>query len=473
MTVLFLPIRIAQIIQVEVCYMKIILVFILLSLFSIHLAADWSNIRNNSYNADNLVFFQYESSLSAGYQHYIYHYINNEWQSNLMTNISGNTMQGTVHFPNTETLSLSFRQEGDNSINIIPGYTSQQPTTLSEMTSLSEYERNILIPQNLNIAGEKMLFSDLMLFFALNNFGGGFPTSGGLFGPFYSYTINIWPSTAGTPPYVYTLLYTVNLAPYINPGLFKINAVTEEMTQIGSVTTQINQATNTLFISCLLSDLMNDPDFVTAYSNTELLNVSSLTQKIEDFGNTITIMDQGNYHNVSLQIMILEPFQNILPEISNILYLNEGGEWWITLDYNDQNGHFPIIREIELDNSNVYHFQPETFDFTQIVQYSCTFSDQSNMGTIRFSDNGVDLIEYPFSPPVLTSPVISAEIIADQIYLSWPAVELANSYKIFASESITPGEWGSPIAIVEGLEYTEPLNNRRFYRVIASTEITP
>ena len=454
--------------------MKMILCFLLIFFVSnLHLSGVWTDIRNSSFTADNQIFFQYENQMGVNYQHLISFYHNEQWTSNPVEYISGSTYQSVIPFSNTEVLPLSFRIDNDIEIHLIPGFTTQQPLTLSEMTALSEYARNVSIPAHQNIAGEKMLFSNERLYFALNNFGGGFPVSDGLFGPFYSYTINLWPTVEGDPDYVYTLLFTVNLPPYVNPGLFKIDALTEDMTQIGLINQQVDQTTNTLFISCLLSDLINDADFAASYSSDNSLTVSSLTQKIENFGTVITIMDEGTYHNVYLRQYVLEPFVNSLPQVDNVQYNITEDTMLITLDYSDQDGHYPIISEFELNNGSVYQFTADSFDFTGVVNYSCQLSDAEIAGTIRFSDNGIDLIEFELAPLVLVPPDVSVLITDDSLHLTWQAIENANSYLIYATQDITQADWGEPVAITNQLQYSEPLTGMRFYRIVASTDQLP
>ncbi|MBW6515187.1 MAG: T9SS type A sorting domain-containing protein [Candidatus Cloacimonetes bacterium] len=372
-----------------------LLVAILFSSLSLH--SVWTDIRNSSFTAEEEIFIQYESSLTGNSEHRIFYYLDDEWHFNSANNLNNNTYQGTIPFNNNASLPLSFRIDIEEETYLIPGFSSQQPLTLQEMTTLSEYPRNNDIPDHLNIAGEKMLFSDDQLFFAFTNFGGGFPVSGGTYGPFYTYAITIWPQVTGAPDYVYILLYTINLAPYINSGLYKIDVATEDMTQIGSVSTQTVPDINTLFISCLIDDLINDPDFAAAFAINEVLIIGSLTQQIEDFGATITIMDEGKDHHVYLQKLVLEPFVNNLPQINNVLIEEDQGSFLITLDYYDPDRHFPLISEVQLDSGNTFYFIPHSFDYTDTVIFSSLFTDFWSTGTIIFSDNGFDLVEVPIS----------------------------------------------------------------------------
>jgi len=383
-------------------------------LMSINLQANWSNIRNSSYTSDNEIFIRYESTLYTGYDQRISYFSDNAWQDNICENIAGDTFQAVIPFPNIEPLPLSFRIEAETAIYLIPGYSTQQPVSLSQMTTLSEYERDPDIPAHQNIAGEGMLFSEDHLYFTLSNFGGGFPVSEGTFGPFYSYSIALWPAGSPTPEFVYILVYTINLAPYINPGLYKVNALTEEMSQIGTITHQIEQETDTLYLTCSWLDLMGDPDFAGSYTPESGIEVSSIIQKIENFGATITIMDEGNNHHIQLIKKIMEPFTNHLPEISNVNveYLNELA--LITVDYYDQDGHFPLTGEIIFDNQQTVEFVTATHDFSGVVSYSCEYPDIWSSGTIRFSDNLTDFVEQAIfsssDPEMVITPSSSLDI---------------------------------------------------------------
>lgn len=377
--------------------MKIHCLIVMMLLSLLNLQGVWTDLRSSSFTDEGEVFYRYESQLTTGAEHQLNYYLNGEWYTQNPENSAEITFQGIVPFTNTAALAVSFRIESGEEIYIIPGYTTQQPGSLQEMTLLSEYERDLEIPDHQNIAAERMLLAEENLYFAFTNFGGGFPVSGGTLGPFYSYAITLWTETTGTLQYVYVLLYTINLAPYINPGLFKIDVATDTITQIGSVAHQLDLDSNTLYISCQLEDLLNDPDFAASYSPENPLTVSSLTQKIEDFGATITVMDQGNEHSVYLWNRSLQPYINNLPQIYNITLTEEEDAFSISLEYFDPDGHFPLISEIELDSGNVIPFIPGSNDFSGIVNFSCLFTDTWSTGTIRFSDNASDLVEFPVS----------------------------------------------------------------------------
>ncbi|MDD2331633.1 MAG: papain-like cysteine protease family protein [Candidatus Cloacimonetes bacterium] len=60
---------------------------------------------------------------------------------------------------------------------------------------------------------------------------------------------------------------------------------------------------------------------------------------------------------------------------------------------------------------------------------------------------------------------------ANNILVSWGAVAGANSYKVYAADTPYPDVWGEPIAIVDTTQYSDPGQNKRFYRVVASSSV--
>jgi hypothetical protein len=90
---------------------------------------------------------------------------------------------------------------------------------------------------------------------------------------------------------------------------------------------------------------------------------------------------------------IIEPFTNILPEISDLDYNISGGATTFTCTYFDENGHFPIVAEIEIEGS-IYPILPTSFDYSIpvdfITEIPLTNWDEA---TFRFSDNGYEFVE--------------------------------------------------------------------------------
>lgn len=74
---------------------------------------------------------------------------------------------------------------------------------------------------------------------------------------------------------------------------------------------------------------------------------------------------------------------------------------------------------------------------------------------------------------ILEVPEVVVEIVGNNVNISWEAVELANSYKVYSTDDISQEDWGAPVSIVSGTSYSEPLTGRRFYRVVASADELP
>ena len=61
--------------------------------------------------------------------------------------------------------------------------------------------------------------------------------------------------------------------------------------------------------------------------------------------------------------------------------------------------------------------------------------------------------------------------VSDSVYISWDAVNGANSYKIYASDDPYATDWGTAVDSVAVTSWSETITqNKRFYRVTASTE---
>jgi len=71
----------------------------------------------------------------------------------------------------------------------------------------------------------------------------------------------------------------------------------------------------------------------------------------------------------------------------------------------------------------------------------------------------------------LATPVVSIQRSDQQITLSWPQVDGANEYQVYASELPDPQDWGAPLAILPGSQTqysTDSLLRSGFFQVIAS-----
>ncbi|MFH1687916.1 MAG: hypothetical protein ABIE70_10415 [bacterium] len=96
-------------------------------------------------------------------------------------------------------------------------------------------------------------YSDTKLYVRIDNNGGGFPTSSGLF-TYYMYLVGLVNPNAADSV-AYALMYASNIL--YSSGLYALDLSDSSLTQIGSIST--NVAGNSLSMSCNLSDLVAQP----------------------------------------------------------------------------------------------------------------------------------------------------------------------------------------------------------------------
>jgi len=65
---------------------------------------------------------------------------------------------------------------------------------------------------------------------------------------------------------------------------------------------------------------------------------------------------------------------------------------------------------------------------------------------------------------------VTSVITGNNVVISWDIVDGANSYYIYSSADPYTEDWGLPIAQVGLEEFSEPVNERKFYKVTASTD---
>lgn len=370
------------------------LIFILLHVHI--LSAEWINFRNSAVTIDGTTFLRYETFDN----HSLNFYHQNEWIESAPNKIGQTTYETELPFDNNEPLPLplplSFRTVTAEKIELIPGIIDHEnPSSQNQMNKINEHERKEDLAAHLNIASEAMVVTEDKLFFSMSNFGDGFEIRDDTFGPFYSYSINLWHKQDENPEYVYSLIYTVDLPPFISSGLYKIKSEDDSMEKIAEINFEIDEQNNTLYLSCSKDDLLAENSFAEGIKENNYFYLNALTQKIENFGQDITIMDQTDYNKIIWRDISIHPFDNSIPQISDIKLESKENPVVISLKYYDNEGHFPIIAELTTSQDRKYHFQPQSFDFSEKVNYICIIEDNWSAATIKFSDNGIDFITEP------------------------------------------------------------------------------
>ncbi len=259
----------------------------------------------------------------------------------------------------------------------------------------------------LDIIATHFTYNDEKLFFSIQNNGGGFPVSEAIWGPFYSYLSLIVPSGANVDPNDITitpfgLLYTINQAGIIQPGLYKINGMSmNDIEFIGSIETTIDETNNQLTLSCNWSDLYaqeefmewfdpEDPKFDTA-SGTGMI---TLTGGMQDADFTYPVA-------VYLEELVLEQEENSVPQIVEINPNEEDGYLYFT--YFDEDGNFPLTVQAIIDEEETIEFESQSNDFSNEVIFKSTSPSDAipenwYMLTVTISDNDINYVEETIYP---------------------------------------------------------------------------
>lgn len=155
---------------------------------------------------------------------------------------------------------------------------------LAQMTKVADDPANDQATNYLDIVAEYVTFSDTKLFAAIQNRGGGFPTRQSIFGPYFSYAVAFGDPTLdlNAPDAVAWAMQYVSVPALFSTGLYKITGTTiNDITRVGDISAQIVSGSNALIMSCNLSQLTGDPDFMAWFNpETRLIGQISLTTKV-------------------------------------------------------------------------------------------------------------------------------------------------------------------------------------------------
>lgn len=116
------------------------------------------------------------------------------------------------------------------------------------------------------------------------------------------------------------------------------------------------------------------------------------------------------------------------------------------------------------------------WDFENIWRQDVDYVHDQNPGV----NNGYPYLHFQAVEPwQLDTPEVNIEIRmidgVKHVFLSWEAVEEAESYRIYSSVNIEEDTWGDPIHITDENHHSQPIgeNRRMFFRVIASAHEAP
>jgi len=376
---------------------------IILMLLTVHLLqaqipeiSFWSNIRNSSYTQDDQIHIRCETIDLPGLETEMSYSTTTGWENTEMTNLSGLTYEAVIPTLLTETQYCRFRTETDTLVGMMPAY--QQNDVFPSADDLgfiaTDPINDNLVPDspNLNITGNYFGYSDTRFYAGLSNESEEFPLDTGGFFPttFYFYvTTIINPETVLIDSAVFAMIYC-DIPVFMSSGLYKISGTEFSLNafeMIGEI--EAETVNGQLQLACNIETLTNDEDFGEWPNFSNSIGVEMLTAKYT-LPTEFMLADLGRLSLQFIDQYEIEPIVNILPEITDLNGTNGG---LFTCTYYDENGHFPLVAEIVIEDM-IFSVNPLSFDYSgNVIFESVTGSSGWPEATFRFSDNNFNFVE--------------------------------------------------------------------------------
>ena len=364
---------------------------------------------------------------------------------------------------------------------------------LNQLTKASDDAQNDISTNTYDIVADYATFTDTKFITAIQNRGGGFPTSLS-FGTVYPSYMSVIadPTTDPTDPdaIVWALTYMNVAVGGITPGLYKITGTsTSDLVRIGNIETQIVAGSNLLIMSCNIADLLADADFAAWYNTAHpVFGLKTIINKTTVIPFATTLQDESPGSQVYPQKVYADPFPNSTPLMSGEAFTSNGTDVYFSASYLDTEGNFPLTAQIELQGGGYHNLLPQSFDYTGSVLHRTA----NLVGVLNEVDNGLarvvvsdddisfyrgEWFPYSYILSILSPENVFTEYIDGEVALSWEPVTLTqlgnpvmpDHYRIEASFSPDFTEF-EVVGITSQNSYTLPENlteSRQFYRVIA------
>lgn len=308
------------------------------------------------------------------------------------------------------------------------------------LTKVSDSPVDNDIPNHCDIISDYVTLTDTKLIVGLKTRGGGFPTSGGFLGPFYSYMVGV-ADPALDDPYapgaVAWALHYVNISLLsYTAGLYKITGTsTSDITRIASIQSSIDTATNTLVMSCDLSVLLSDPDFQAFYNpDNPRVGFLSLINKMALSGLTpvVTQMDYSSGARINLSPLYVD-YDQPLYTLNSLQMNNSASNMHFEAVLNKPENRYILgmsLHSTDGRNFNMTSIDPETAT-TRIYRTSnlkVSFPEGDNQGLKARTEVATGVYEespyYYFNyVRKLSDPEqLDIQVVDDMLLLDWDAV---------------------------------------------------
>lgn len=472
--------------------------FILIFLCSSALAAldidQWQNLRFSEQTLSNHVYLRGEIAQSGLSLNSAVYQTDSGLVETDLAILEGNSYQSYLPATGSRNYYGLRKRVGSSALDVVPVYyPGANLPAPNQLTKLADDEVNTQIPNYYDIVADYATFSDTKLYTALQNRGGGFPSSGG-FLVFNSYMTaianpDIDPDDPGAIAWA---LHYVNAAGMYTPGLYKITGTSiNDVTRIGDISFQIHASSNTLVMSCDMADLYADADFMAWFDPANpRIGMLSLTARVTLSG----VADQDNtlggvIHPIPLYV---DSVQEFTAEISNAGLQIQEDDVYFQAEYSHPNGLFAFDLDFQTASGELYALQSEDSDPGQPMY----FRSANLLGSLPEYDNEAGQIRVtrypdtygfracpPFSYVLGLQPVQNLSITRanGNLTVAWDAIGqtllgnpvTVDSYRLEASDSIDFAEF-TVLAESDNLSWqmsNTAIEGYRFFRVLGIKEL--
>ncbi|MBD3334238.1 MAG: hypothetical protein GF355_01875, partial [Candidatus Eisenbacteria bacterium] len=361
----------------------------------------WNNVRHSALLPDDHMSFRVENPSGAGVENALL-YENDGIAEEPMTPIQDGpaTVTATVPGPVAQAAFYGFRLLQGDELDLMPVRIADgvdpDPANVTRLRTDPAGDE-LFGYTNLDLTDCRFSFSSTRLFGLLQNAGGGFPVVEGL--TFFGYLVGIADPALADPDTVFALLYTYEQSGIISPGLYKITGPgLDDLEKIGEVIVEEFPSENSLIISCHFADLLADSYFASWYDpNDPIMGVAGFTQRITFLGGAEEA-DRSEGGRCYLREVLVEPAPNRLPELRDLIFQGHGAEAHARVEYEDDNGHCPVLSEIVFDGTTSVAMYPQSLDYSLPVVYRTEAgveplaSGDWETAEARFSDNLTDVV---------------------------------------------------------------------------------
>jgi len=362
----------------------------------------WNEVRHSALLPEQSVTIRVENLSGVGIENYILFADDGIVEMPMDPIRDGpSTLSQSVPGPVAETRYYGFRLLHGGEIDMMPVRAGDGvdlvPHDLTRLTTDPAGDE-LFGYVNLDLTDCRLGFSGTRFYSALRNAGGGFPTNQGF--TFFGYLLGIADPSQPDPDTVFALMYTFEQAGIISPGLYKITGTgLGDLEKIGEVVIEQFPDENTLMMSCEFGDLLSDPDFVSWYDPTDpRLGVAGFTQRITLAGGADEA-DRTPGGRCHVRDLIIDPATNHLPVLRDFYIVGVSGNAFAQIEYQDQDGHCPVISEVVFDETTHLSMYPLTLDYGGPVIYRTDGGEEPlasgewGFAVARFSDNISDVVE--------------------------------------------------------------------------------